>query len=119
MEKPWVQKHVSWVPIVTHWNYSKQALSSSTRGSRRFGRGNLQRLLESNLKIVTTKADKERSDQATVLGTSAFIQKSFTVRTLQKQLYKMLAGVQTRQPEIILSFWPGRILSPGSILFSS
>ena len=86
-----MQKHVSWVPIVTHWNYSKQALSSSTRGSRRSGRGNLQRLLEANFEIVTIKADKERFDQATVLGTSAFIQRSFMVQILQKQLYKVLA----------------------------
>ena len=41
--------------------------------------------------MVTTKADKERFDQATVLGTSAFIQRSFTVQILQKQLYKVLA----------------------------
>ena len=86
-----MQKHVSWFPIVTHWNYSKQAPSSSTRGSRRFGRGNLQRLPEANFEMVTTKADKERFDQATVLGKSAFIQKSLTVQILQKQLYKVLA----------------------------
>ena len=91
-----MQKHVSWVPIVTHWNYSKQSSSRSTRGSRRFGRGNLQRLLEANFEMVTTKADKEGFDQATVLGTSAFIQRSFTVQILQKQLYKVLAWVQTR-----------------------
>tara|TARA_B100001121_G_C18226553_1_gene406143 strand:+ start:237 stop:362 length:126 start_codon:yes stop_codon:yes gene_type:complete len=41
--------------------------------------------------MVTTKADKERFDQATVLGKSAFIQKSLTVQILQKQLYKVLA----------------------------
>ena len=91
MEKPWVQRHVSWVLIVTHWNYYKRVPSSSTRGSRRSDRGNLQRLLEANFEIVTIKADKERFDQATVLGTSAFIQRSFMVQILQKQLYKVLA----------------------------
>ena len=40
---------------------------------------------------MTTKADKERFDQALVLGTSAFVQRSFTVQILQKQLYKVLA----------------------------
>ena len=54
--------------------------------------------------MLTGKDNTEPQDQATALGTNAFIQGSFTGQNLQNRLCNALAEMQYRQLETILTF---------------
>ena len=53
--------------------------------------------------MVTGKDNREPQDQATPLGTDAFIRGSFMGHNVQNQLCNALAETQYRQPETILT----------------